>query len=184
VPPNQLKPLPGKYKPDKLSLFLSAQAERWGNFLVAFIKTHWLGILNLLFFVYASGAVASPLLIHFGYHRLGKILFACYYFFCHQNPTHSFFVFGNSVAICARCLSIYFSLFFWGFIFYLIRKIGKTIKIGLKLGLVLSFPLLLDISTQFVGLRESNNLLRGVTGIMFAAGIVFYLYPKVKFQTD
>lgn len=177
---NQLKK-PSLNRADKLSSALSDNAEKIGNFAVSFIKKHWLAILNLLFFAYVFGATLSPILIYLGYPKTGKLLFYSYYFFCHQNPSHSFIILGQPTAICARCVSIYSSIFFFGLLFGLFFKLKKTIRINLTLGIILSLPLILDLLTQFLGLRESNNLLRTATGILFGGTIVFYLYPQVKF---
>ncbi len=87
------------------------------------------------------------------------------YWRCHQLSERSFFVRGRQFHICARCTGI-----FTGYIFSLIFLIlagGKVITIFIICALIMA----LDGFTQLWELRESNNILRFITG--FGFGLTF-----------
>ena len=51
-------------------------------------------------------AIATPFVLH-SIPMLGVALQRGFALVCHQQPERSFFLFGGSVAVCARCLGIY-----------------------------------------------------------------------------
>jgi uncharacterized membrane protein len=51
-------------------------------------------------------AIATPLFLH-SIPMLGFALQRGFALVCHQQPERSFFLFGGSVAVCARCVGIY-----------------------------------------------------------------------------
>ena len=103
----------------------------------------------------------------FRYGTLGK--------FCHQRPDRSFFLFGKQLPLCARCLGLYLS-FLVGLIVGILEKSWlmtfRTSQVVVFL-VVSVLPLLVDGFTQLYKLRESNNFLRLMTGLIagFAVGI-------------
>jgi uncharacterized membrane protein len=82
---------------------------------------------------------------------------------------------GYKVAICQRDVAIYGAMFLMGLLFALMR--GHLPKLPGKWLLLFALPMLLDGSTQLVGLRSSTWLLRLITGAFFGAGLVWYIYP-------
>ena len=95
--------------------------------------------------------------------RFLKILFMC-----HSRPDRSFYFNGKQFPICARCTGV---LLGW-----IIGIILLEVPRGLVTVLIL-IPLMVDGGTQALGKRESNNILRCVTGILFGMGAIFiFLY--------
>lgn len=84
---------------------------------------------------------------------------------CHRMPERSFFYKGKQFPVCARCTGIYI-----GYIAIFIFAITLT-YIPLLWSLVLLLPTLIDGFTQAYCHRESNNILRLLTGIMFGVGM-------------
>lgn len=84
---------------------------------------------------------------------------------CHQMPERSFFYKGKQFPICSRCTGIYI-----GYIAIFIFAVTLT-YIPLLWSLILLFPSLIDGLTQAYCHRESNNILRLITGIMFGVGM-------------
>lgn len=84
---------------------------------------------------------------------------------CHRKPERSFFYKGKQFPICARCTGIYIgyiSIFVFAF----------TLKsVPVLWSMVLLLPALADGLTQAFYHRESNNILRLITGIMFGVGL-------------
>lgn len=84
---------------------------------------------------------------------------------CHQIPNRSFHYKCKQFPVCARCTGILLGyctipLFYFGII--------KTPVIIIA---IIIIPLIIDSITQYSGLRESNNTLRLITGIL--AGFAF-----------
>ncbi|MDR1198502.1 MAG: DUF2085 domain-containing protein [Prevotellaceae bacterium] len=84
---------------------------------------------------------------------------------CHRIPERSFFYKGKQFPVCARCTGIYI-----GYIAIFIFAITLT-YIPLLWSFALLLPALIDGLTQAYCHRESNNILRLITGIMLGIGI-------------
>lgn len=81
---------------------------------------------------------------------------------CHQQPERSFFLFGGSVAVCARCLGIYLGAAM-GCLIRVPRKIAMQFLIA-----VVSVNFV-DGLAEFVGLHENWMLMRFMLGIVLGA---------------
>lgn len=92
---------------------------------------------------------------------------------CNQLPTRCLFVFTSPMALCARCFFIYLSMFVVGI---LLLK-NKSKFINWKYGIVLMIPCIIDGSTQYLGHRLSNNILRSTTGALAGVGLGLILFP-------
>lgn len=98
--------------------------------------------------------------------RFLKILFMC-----HSRPGRSFYFNGKQFPICVRCTGVLL-----GWIIGIIYCILLEVPRGWVTVLIL-IPLMVDGGTQALGKRESNNILRCVTGILFGMGAIFiFLY--------
>jgi uncharacterized membrane protein len=96
---------------------------------------------------------------------------------CHQLPYRSFIIDGVPMAVCARDTGIYLG-FLAGSLYVLISNKPKIVD-SIKLPILATIPITLDGVTQTVLLlRESNNILRILTGFIFAFGIVVYSLNK------
>lgn len=84
---------------------------------------------------------------------------------------------GFKVAICQRDVAIYSSVLLAGLLFALVRN--RLPGIRLRWYLLLLVPIALDGGTQLIGLRESDWLLRTITGALFGAGSVWLAYPYI-----
>lgn len=84
---------------------------------------------------------------------------------------------GFKVAICQRDVSIYTAVLAAGLLFALLRQRLPALK--LRWYLLLLVPIVLDGGTQLFGWRESNWLLRTLTGALFGAASVWLAYPFI-----
>ena len=95
---------------------------------------------------------------------------------CHQYPSRCFYLFGSNMGLCARCFSVYSTIFI-----FCILSVFFDMKASLKskyiIALSLCIPLLLDGITQYYGLRGSNNFLRLFTGFSAGMGISIIFIP-------
>lgn len=138
---------------------------------------HWLLILNVLFGVVVGLATFVPILYVLGQDGIASRIFALYHFICAQVPSHSYYLGGYQLALCARNLAIYSSLFAGTLIFRVFRN--RLPPLGWRLWLLTMLPMALDGFTQMFGLRESNWELRTLTGIIFGLGICWFMLPQI-----
>ncbi len=89
-------------------------------------------------------------------------------------------VLGYKFPVCTRDLAIYGAMILGGLVFPLVRKMGEKSVPPLIYFLLALVPIGLDGGTQLIGLRQSTNELRIITG--FIAGIVipFYVIPMLN----
>jgi uncharacterized membrane protein len=174
--------------------------------LVTFIARHWLALANLGLFAFMLPPFLAPLLMAAGYEAPAHFIYLAYRLTCHQLPTRSYFLFGRQpvyspeelgpslnpaspaafvgspelgfkVAFCERDVAIYGVMLLAGLAYGLLR--GRIRALDWRLFIVLILPLAVDGTTQLVGLRESDWLLRTVTGALFGAGWVWLAYPRL-----
>jgi len=152
--------------------------ERFANF----IARHWLLAVNSAMFLFIFPAFLAPYLMAIGMERPAKVVYMLYRLTCHQLPERSFFVFGYKMALCVRCSSLYLS--FWGVgLFYglwrstpLSRRYRLS-PLSLKLLFLLALPMAIDGAIQLLGLWESTNTLRAITGALAGGGFGLFAYP-------
>ena len=83
---------------------------------------------------------------------------------CHQRADRSFYIKGYQLPICARCTGIVLSSPI-GYILYF----GK--KIRLMCGIALCLPMIIDGGIQYLGIKESTNFRRFLTGLLGGIGL-------------
>jgi len=150
--------------------------------LASFIARHWLLAVNSAMFLFIFPAFLAPYLMAIGIEGPAKFIYMLYHLTCHQLPERSFFVFGHKMALCARCSSLYLS--FWGVgLFYglwrstpLSRRYHLS-PLSLKLLFLLALPMAIDGTGQLLGLWESTNTLRAITGALAGGGFGLFAYP-------
>jgi uncharacterized membrane protein len=184
-------PAPNRGKPDPLSLAFEVQGiSPWRQDLSRrfmqtffgfghFMATHWLALATILNAVCLASAFAAPLLILAGWDGPGNLLYSLFHYVCAQDPQHSFYIGGQPMCICERCLAIYGGMFLAGLVFYLLRAKLKPLKTW-QFCLFFCPPIALDSLTQLFGWRESNWELRFISGGWFAIGACWTLYPLVE----
>jgi len=85
---------------------------------------------------------------------------------------------GFKVAICQRDIAIYGAVLAAGLLFGMLR--GRLRTLPLRWYLLLLVPIALDGGTQLFGLRESDWLLRSLTGALFGVASVWLAYPYIE----
>ncbi len=85
---------------------------------------------------------------------------------------------GWKVALCQRDVAIYAGVLAAGLSYALVRD--RTKPLPFKLFVLLAIPIALDGGTQLIGLRESNWILRTLTGALFGVAAVYLAYPYVQ----
>lgn len=92
---------------------------------------------------------------------------------CHRKPERSFFIKGHQFPVCARCTG-----FYTGLVVFLIYNYFYGIEYNINLlivSIILLIPVSIDGFTQLFDLRESNNTLRFITGLIGGIGLIIFL---------
>ncbi len=154
--------------------FLSTAGGRVGDFLVEY----WAHMITIFLGLIIFAAIAVPFLTYFGLDVIAKPIFFFLHYFCAQIPSHSFYLFGHQLGLCARNFSIYAAMFVGSLIFVVSKK--RLPGIPWWAWLLLILPMAIDGTTQMFGLRESNWILRVITGTLFGLGNVWFALPLMQ----
>ncbi|MBU7042775.1 MAG: DUF2085 domain-containing protein [Theionarchaea archaeon] len=128
--------------------------------------------------------VITPLLTAADLRAPAHFLYYFYSHFCHQIPERSLFLWGEQLPVCARDVAVYAALIPATVLYPLLRPL-HTSKLPSKWYLIIFlFPIALDGGTQLIGLRESTNLLRILTGSIAGSIVPFYLIPLMMASTS
>jgi uncharacterized membrane protein len=141
----------------------------------AFLTDHWATIVTIGLGLLVFTAIAIPFLWFLGLDVIAKPSFFTLHYICAQVPSHSFYILGHQLGLCARNLSIYGSMFLGSLIFVLSKK--RLPGIPWWLWLLLILPMAWDGFTQMFGWRESDWILRTITGMLFGLGSVWFALP-------
>ncbi|MBD3415184.1 MAG: DUF2085 domain-containing protein [Candidatus Aminicenantes bacterium] len=111
---------------------------------------------------------------------LSAFLYSIFSPICHQNPTRCFYLFGNPLAVCTRCLGIYFGFFLGTLLFPLINGL-TTVKPPEKLlFVILSIPIATDTLANLFSLWHTSDWLRAVIGLIWGWILPYYFIAGVS----
>jgi len=105
---------------------------------------------------------------------LARFLYFCFSSVCHQIPGRSFSVFGYPMAVCARCLGIYFGFLAGLGLYPMLRGFSEVRMPKMKIFLAVSLPVVADTAGNLLGFWTTTNVLRLATGILWGAILPFY----------
>ncbi len=146
-----------------------------------FLGRHWLAIINSLLAVFIGGAFLGPILAYFGENGAATWLLHSYHGICDQIPSHSYYLFGHQVCLCERCLAIYTTLFLTSLSLAIIPRLRRNLRpLDWRLWLLLILPMALDGGTQLLGWRQSDLILRTITGLLFGLGAAWFILPRIE----
>ncbi len=157
---------------------LERTTQRFGEFLF----NYWAHIITAVLGLLVATALSIPFLSYFGLDAIAKPLFFWLHFVCAQIPSHSFYIFGHQLGLCARNFSIYTSMFIGSLIFVLSKK--RLPGIPWWMWVLMILPMALDGITQMFGLRESTWVLRVITGTLFGLGNIWFVLPFIQKTLD
>ncbi|KZX10161.1 DUF2085 domain-containing protein [Methanobrevibacter curvatus] len=93
---------------------------------------------------------------------------------CHRRKDRTFKYKNHYFPVCARCTGFYLGIISLFFLLVLFFKSSNLENLVL-FGIILLIPMILDGFSQLFHLRESNNILRFITGLIGGFGIVLLL---------
>jgi uncharacterized membrane protein len=94
-------------------------------------------------------------------------------FICHRIPERTFNIHGYYFPVCSRCTGFYISAFSY-FIFVYFFYVQYTTAL-IILAIFMLIPTFIDGYTQLIGSRESNNILRLLTGLIGGVGLAIII---------
>ena len=100
-------------------------------------------------------------------------------YICHRKPERSFFYKGKQFPVCARCTGFYISGIASIILINLFR--GPYSLTTLLIGIIRLIPCAIDGFTQLFEMRESNNTLRFITGILGGVGLILVYEMMIEF---
>jgi uncharacterized membrane protein len=126
--------------------------------------------LAILALVLMLAPLAAPLLA--ATHPLAALLIRNFFSrLCHQDPSRSFVVDGSPVAVCVRCLGIY-----WGVAAGMMLRM-KSARGLLVLAMVLN---VLDVASSALHLHGNLPITRFLLGMMLGAGVGAVLFSTQR----
>ncbi|MCL4378815.1 MAG: DUF2085 domain-containing protein [Actinobacteria bacterium] len=104
---------------------------------------------------------------------------------CHQIPERTLFFGKILMPVCSRCSGIYIGfLISIIFLFLTFRKKESDLPPVYIMILSIMFILsaIVDGALSYLGVYETNNILRLITGYLFGSGIAIIIYPIFVYQ--
>jgi uncharacterized membrane protein len=86
---------------------------------------------------------------------------------CHQRPERSFFLFGEKLAVCVRCSSVYCAFLFGVLLFPFTHGLRARNTPSRNVLLLTLLPIAWEVATEWIGLYTSTVLTRALTGGVF-----------------
>lgn len=143
-----------------------------------FAMEYWALVVTVVLGIIVLAALSVPLLTYLGLDSISKPIFYSLHLICAQIPSHSFYILGHQLGMCARNMGIYGSMFVGGLVFVLSKK--RLTGIPWWFWILLILPMAYDGLTQMFGLRESTWELRVVTGALFGFGNMWFALPFIQ----
>lgn len=109
----------------------------------------------------------------------GKLIYIVFSSTCHQIPSRCLTLNGNPLAVCSRCLGIYFGFFLGTILFPIFRGFSSELLPKVKILILMSFPIVIDSMANVVSFWASAHWLRLCTGLIWGAILPFYFIPGI-----
>jgi uncharacterized membrane protein len=139
---------------------------------------YWPHAITVLLGIIVGAALSVPLLTYLGVNEIAKPIFFSLHLICAQIPSHSFYILGHQLGMCARNMGIYSSMFIGGLVFIQSKK--RLPGIPWWVWVLMILPMAYDGLTQMFGLRESTWELRVLTGVLFGFGNMWFALPFIQ----
>src|SRR5215469_11355392 len=83
---------------------------------------YWALAITVVLGLIVLAALSVPVLTYVGLDSIAKPIFYSLHMICAQIPSHSFYILGHQLGMCARNMGIYGSMFVGGLVFVLSKK--------------------------------------------------------------
>lgn len=105
---------------------------------------------------------------------LNSFVYALFSPICHQILSRSFFLFGYPLAVCARCLGIYFGFFAGTALYPFLNGFSSLSLPKSRIFFILFLPIGIDTLGNFFNIWITSNRLRFGSGFIWGIILPFY----------
>lgn len=137
-------------------------------------------ILLAAIFMWCAAIVATPLLRSLGGAGAASMLYEFFSRACHQMDSRSFHIDGNKFAVCIRCSSIYAAFFLSVLLSPVLSRRVLTSASARVLLFVSALPMAVDVALAAIGVHDSTDATRLVTGAVFGFALGIILAPLLE----
>lgn len=106
---------------------------------------------------------------------------------CHQIAERRFHAGGYALPLCARCTGIYLAIFASALLLFCLNRTHGNKPFSVFRSVLLCagfFPLVIDVVSFTLGLRDTTNYIRFTTGALFAFGLPYLFILVRNFRAD
>ncbi|MFZ4620358.1 MAG: DUF2085 domain-containing protein [Bacteroidota bacterium] len=128
-------------------------------------------------FLWCAGFFLAPIIAGT---RPSELLYSIYSVVCHQFGSRSFHLYGASLAVCIRCSSIYISFLVTLIVLRSSYRLREVKFNGLLLAGIAALPMAVDGVCSLIGLVQSTDISRLITGAIFGAGMALLLHQPLS----
>ena|GEM_PF-121050 len=136
----------------------------WGALVVG--ACGWLGLI-----------VAAPWARAHEHEAVAQALYHAFGAVCHQLPGRSFYLAGEPLAVCARCLGIYAGFALGVLCYPLVRSLRRADLPARHWLLLAALPTGVDFALGVAGLWANTHASRALTGALLGAVMALYVVP-------
>lgn len=111
---------------------------------------------------------------------LNAFIYSIFSPICHQNPSRCFYFNGHPLAVCTRCLGIYFGFFMATVFFPLVNRFKSVRPPKNQIFYVFSFPIVMDTFGNLFNLWHTADWLRFVIGFTWGILLPFYFIVGIS----
>jgi len=130
-----------------------------------------LAALAAVWFVLLLAAPLLPVPLSATIYAIGSLI-------CHQRPERSFWLAGQQLPVCARCIGIYAGAVLGAAIAPLLGRVGRP-----RLLIVLAtVPALLSLAVEWTGMGRPSNVLRATTGVLAGSVIAAVVLATLHYE--
>lgn len=147
-------------------------AETRFNFLI------W-AVTALIVVLWVALIVAAPSLKANQMTAAANAIYTPFNYLCHQIAERSFHIFGEPLAVCARCFGVYFGLAFGVLLYPALRSLDDLEPLPRIWLLLAPVPTGIDFLLGYFGIWHNTHFSRFFTASILGVGIAFFLVPGV-----
>jgi uncharacterized membrane protein len=147
------------------------------NRFVEWFLRNWIWVASGWAGLVVVGAVLTPILAANGFDTLSWMLYKAYRLLCPQREAHSWFISGHKMGFEQRDTAMFVAGAVGGPLYVLLRRFNP--RISWKVMVLAQVPMLIDVGTQIVGLRDSDGFWRAWTGALGVFAFIAWMYPKL-----
>jgi len=147
------------------------------NRFVEWFLRNWIWVASGWAALVVAGAVLTPVLAANGFDTLSWMFYRAYRLLCPQREAHSWFISGHKMGFEQRDTAMFVAGAIGGPLYVLLRRF--TWKVSWKMMVLAQVPMLIDVFTQIIGLRDSDGFWRSWTGALGVFAFIAWMYPKL-----